>query len=97
MPLGSRLLSRVGKIIFHDDSNCLQLSVTRLKMDWELAAKHADLLFDQCNWSRATFVYMKAAFLYMKMIDENRPEDMEEQISQLFKSVVKQFHLKLAC
>ena len=53
-------------------------------MEWEQAARHADLLFDQCNWSRATFVYMKATYLYMKMIDENRPEDMLEQISQLF-------------
>ena len=53
-------------------------------MEWDHAAKYADMLVDQCNWSRATFTYMKASFLYMKMIDENKP-DMKDEISRLFR------------
>lgn len=53
-------------------------------MEWDLAAQHADQLYYQCNWSRATFVYMKGAFLYMKMLDENKPE-LKDEVSELFR------------
>ena len=49
-----------------------------------MAAQYADRLFGHCNWSVATFAYMKAAFLYMKMIDENRP-DMKTEVTELFR------------
>ncbi|CAG2173579.1 unnamed protein product [Oppiella nova] len=59
-----------------------------VKFEWDLAANYAQILKDQCNWSAATFTYQKATFLYMKMLDENRPE-MQTQISELFREVPK--------
>ena len=49
-----------------------------------MAAQYSDRLFGHCNWSVATFAYMKAAFLYMKMIDENIA-DMKTEITELFR------------
>lgn len=55
-----------------------------MKCEWEEAAKYARILSQQCCWSPATFKYQEATFLYMKMIDENKPQ-MKAQISQLFR------------
>lgn len=56
----------------------------RVKFEWDRASHYAQVLTDQCKWSAATFTYQKATFLYMKMVDENKPE-MHEEVSELFK------------
>ncbi|XP_061436161.1 tetratricopeptide repeat protein 39A isoform X1 [Lethenteron reissneri] len=58
------------------------------RMQWLEAFHYADLLAQQNNWSRATYVYMKAAFLTMvspaekRMVRESE-EDLYRQVSTL--------------
>ncbi|XP_054165702.1 tetratricopeptide repeat protein 39A-like isoform X2 [Oppia nitens] len=59
-----------------------------VKFQWDQAANYAQILKEQCNWSAATFTYQKATFLYMKMLDENKPE-LHSQVSELFREVPK--------
>lgn len=59
---------------------------SRIKMEWNQAVAQVDILISNCNWSKTIFVFMKASLLYMKMIDENKPE-MKPEISELFKFV----------
>ena len=41
-------------------------------MEWDLAAKHADQLFDRCNWSRAT-IYLYEGCLSLHEDDRREP------------------------
>ena len=53
-------------------------------MEWGLAAHYADMMLVQNNWSKATCTYMKATFLYMKMID-NKNSDLKDEVNELFR------------
>lgn len=56
-------------------------------MNWDEAVSQVDILISNCNWSKAIFIFMKASFLYMKMIDENKHE-LKAEISELYKYVI---------
>ncbi|KAI4786228.1 hypothetical protein KUCAC02_037262, partial [Chaenocephalus aceratus] len=43
------------------------------KRDWKMAYFYADLLSKESRWSKAMYVYMKAAYLSMLPMDESRP------------------------
>ncbi|KAK1877323.1 Tetratricopeptide repeat protein 39A [Dissostichus eleginoides] len=43
------------------------------KRDWKMAYFYADLLSKESRWSKAMYVYMKAAYLSMLPIEESRP------------------------
>ncbi|KAJ8264019.1 hypothetical protein GJAV_G00144160 [Gymnothorax javanicus] len=58
------------------------------KRDWKMAYFYADLLSKESRWSKAMYVYMKAAFLSMLPLDEARPfreheVDLFRQVSSL--------------
>lgn len=50
------------------------LWVYAMRGDWKAAALNANLLVQDCAWSRATNMYQFACFQYMIMEEENRPE-----------------------
>ncbi|KAF3846936.1 hypothetical protein F7725_004014 [Dissostichus mawsoni] len=49
------------------------------KRDWKMAYFYADLLSKESRWSKAMYVYMKAAYLSMLPIEESRPFGDNEQ------------------
>ncbi|XP_058510389.1 tetratricopeptide repeat protein 39A [Solea solea] len=55
------------------------------KRVWKMAYFYADLLSQESNWSKAMYVYMKAAYLSMLPKDEARPFGDDEV--QLFRQV----------
>lgn len=50
-----------------------------IQLDWPQAAKYAQILKEQCNWSPATNQYQYACFLYMVM-EAKGDESMRPQI-----------------
>ncbi|XP_076609573.1 tetratricopeptide repeat protein 39A isoform X1 [Chaetodon auriga] len=55
------------------------------KRDWKMAYFYADLLSQESRWSKAMYVYMKAAYLSMLPKDEARPFGEDEV--ELFRKV----------
>ncbi|MBN3305798.1 TT39A protein, partial [Amia calva] len=55
------------------------------KRAWKMAYFYADLLSKESRWSKAMYVYMKAAYLSMLPVDEARP--FGEQEVELFRQV----------
>ena len=42
--------------------------------NWSEAARYAELLKSNCNWSRALFHYLYAILLQEQMVSENKKE-----------------------
>jgi hypothetical protein len=57
-----------------------------LKGDWENAAHFSDLLYRESSWSKATFLYQKAAFLAM-LRDFREP--LDGLVVEMFRDVPK--------
>ena len=72
-------LVELNHICFWDLCTC-----HAFKFEWDQAFKYADLLFERTKWSKATFMYMKGALLYMKMIMEDKPM-LKPQVTELFR------------
>ena len=58
-----------------------------LRCEWEEAAKFADLLRKQCNWSPATYTYQYATFLYMACEDDPSKVELKSQVNDLIRTV----------
>ncbi|OTF75722.1 hypothetical protein BLA29_001675 [Euroglyphus maynei] len=71
---------------FHNICHWELLWCYAVQCDWINASKCADILRQQCKWSPGAYTYQYATFLYMIMVEQNRPE-LQSEISQLLKQV----------
>ncbi|KAH9517525.1 Tetratricopeptide repeat protein 39B, variant 3 [Dermatophagoides farinae] len=71
---------------FHNICHWELLWCYAVQCDWINASKCADILRKQCKWSPAAYTYQYATFLYMIMVEHNRPE-LQAEISQLLRQV----------
>ncbi|KAH9420264.1 LOW QUALITY PROTEIN: tetratricopeptide repeat protein 39B-like [Dermatophagoides pteronyssinus] len=71
---------------FHNICHWELLWCYAVQCDWINASKCADILRQQCKWSPGAYTYQYATFLYMIMVEQNRPE-LQTEISQLLKRV----------
>jgi hypothetical protein len=61
----------------------IKIFCIRLRSEWKTALSHAESL-EGCQWSPATFAYVRAVLLYMIMLDEDKPE-LQQTIYELLK------------
>ncbi|XP_022660918.1 tetratricopeptide repeat protein 39B-like isoform X3 [Varroa destructor] len=70
-------------IPFHYICYWEQLWCFTYKGAWDDAIRTADILLDGCRWSKACYQYIRACCLYQKMIEENRPELLDEVVANM--------------
>lgn len=61
----------------------ISTTIFRYKGAWDDAIRTADILLDGCRWSKACYQYIRACCLYQKMIEENRPELLDEVVANM--------------
>src|SRR5579872_2222802 len=59
----------------------------RIRCEWDDAAKFANLLRLECNWSPATYTYQYATFLYMQVEDDKTKPELKARVTELIRSV----------
>lgn len=70
----------------------LQSWVAVIQSDWPCALHHANILTEECKWSRALFSYMRGIFIYMLLNSEpDHPQSssLKEKMMQSFENVPK--------